>query len=249
MSRERVHPSESIEAFAMLSARLDHPFAERTAVLGSLELTEQAFAALQQTWAERLSQDRTGLGDRFVDAYSTALSHSVMPQPAVAERVSSEQATSPRDIPEPAKVIVPSFMQPPEPVNVPVQSPSRPSGFGETGPVDIQEVLKPSVPFDPHAPSKMIVATAKANPSEKAKASYGTETVELDISVFLRVRPPVPAHAEKTLPLDAPGSPAHSPPSESPGPSRRLVRFDPQTGTPLAVPYWQDLPGSQENKG
>jgi len=56
-----------------------------------------------------------------------------------------------------------------------------------------------------------------------------------DISAF------VPRPATPFSPAPTPSPPASAGPAEA-APRRRLIRFDPQTGQPLPVPTWVDLP-------
>jgi hypothetical protein len=113
----------------------------------------------------------------------------------------------------------------------------------ETAAVDFSELLKAAVPFDPSVPSKMAVATVppaiEAGPP-RAPKHESTETVEFDLSALLNGRAPVP--------FDKPGTRPSTAAPEVASPRRRLIRFDPQTGAPLAVPYWQELPAGEDKK-
>lgn len=136
----------------------------------------------------------------------------------------------------------------------------------ETGAIDVSELLKATVPFAPDAPSKMAVATVPHGPIEKAPRHESTETVEFDLSALLKERGPMPFQKPvarpKTLPLpiagrsggpESPVAPSPAAPQaaasvESMGVRRRLIRFDPQTGTPLLTPYWEELSDTDRKK-
>lgn len=261
----RRSPAESIESFAIVLAQLDDPFADRGAVFASEGITEQAFGVLQEQWAARLLHDTTDLRVRFADAYTAVRRPADSPlrsmEPAPSPAIQGEQTASEHAIPlhavlEPARLIVPSFMKPqepapsaPEPVQAPPAEPARAAHWAETGPIDLHQVLKPSVPFDASASSKMAVPTAPSASPPKTRSLDGTETVELDLVAFLRARkaapaPPAPARAAVT----SPAVPPVASPQETSSPRRRLIRFDPQTGAPLATPYWEDLPDEKRSR-
>jgi hypothetical protein len=92
-----------------------------------------------------------------------------------------------------------------------------------------------------------------SSPGIVSPARMPLETAEVDVSSLLR--PTVPFHPSgppaTAVAVPAVRSPA---PAQSPGSTgtveidlsamlrRRLVRFDPQTGAPLAAPYWEEIP-------
>ncbi len=261
-------PADSVGAFAALCAALDDPFADRPAVLGTCRLDEAGFARLQERWAERFIADVDGLGARFAEAYAAARAGGDSPSAAPVNEehaaIAMDQAPAAVDeipatdrapeaqapvssavAPEtPAPVeasraaVVPSFMKASPLAS---QAPRQPLST-ETLAVDFSELLKAAVPFDPSAPSKMAVATvpgAIPGGSPKAPKCESTETVEFDVATLLEGRAPVP--------FDKPVK-RQGVAQEAASPRRRLIRFDPQTGAPLAAPYWQELPAAEDEK-
>lgn len=229
MSPPIAAPADSVEAFAALCARLDNPFSPRTATLAEAGLSEEDFARLSQRWADRLSAGGIELGQVFAEAYAAAR----RPLPEASRDMDSalrepppEPAETPSlpGVPEPARLIVPSFMRAPEPApHAPLPAPelpanpSRAATWTETGPVDLHRISKPSVPFHAGGSSKMTVPTAPAATPQKARALDGTETVELrlspapgatqpsatvDLAAWIDPRPPQAFDTTATVALD-----------------------------------------------
>lgn len=71
----------------------------------------------------------------------------------------------------------------------------------------------------------------------KPAPAHLTETAAVDIAAIAR----------RVLAFEKPAA-TGAPPSAAPGPvsppTKRLVRFDPNTGAPLAEPYWEDIPAA-----
>lgn len=135
-------------------------------------------------------------------------------------------------------------------VATPARAPAQPF-TAETVEVDLAKILAGRVatmPFDPsRAPS---VSAPSAVPAARHELSGAT--MDIDVAALARKalaagpapqRPPVP-----NLPtLELSPSPPPVPPPAAP-PGKRLVRFDRQTGQPLAQPYWEDIPGAPNRK-
>lgn len=140
----------------------------------------------------------------------------------------------------------------------------------ETADIDISKLVKATVPFDPKAPPAqrpdpprpapppLDTGTTAFDVSEvlqrstppagaRPAAGFG-ETEEFSLASLLKSGPSLPFETPAT-PGDPPArasSPAPSPlaagasPSAPPG-HGRWIRFNPQTGEPLAAPYWEEL--------
>lgn len=66
-------PSQSIEAFGELMARLDDPFADRAEVLRTIALDEIAFQRLEERFARDLAAESEEPARRFGDAYEATV--------------------------------------------------------------------------------------------------------------------------------------------------------------------------------
>jgi hypothetical protein len=69
--RAATPPSDSIEHFATIAARLDHPFADRQAVLRAAGLDDELWGQLVEHWSARLgTPEGEALAERFGDVYA-----------------------------------------------------------------------------------------------------------------------------------------------------------------------------------
>jgi hypothetical protein len=149
-------------------------------------------------------------------------------------------------------------------------SPLTPFSTG-TAAIDVSKILKPAVPFEPGSP-RAAAATeprgaappppqasppAQASPPGGAQSASGTEEFNLD-ALMKRPRPvpfeaaaprqsapaatPEKPGAQRNTAIEQEAAAARRTAAQGTGPQRRLVRFDPQTGQPLAQPYWEELP-------
>lgn len=217
-----------VPAFARLTARLDDPFADRAAVLASTGLDEAGLRTLAAHVTVALREAPESLLRSFGDAYGETCADLARArrEPAPLRARDRHEAA---EVPDACEHRVPAM------VLVPV-APPAPS-YGEPGPIAEPVPLPPVV-----RPKPFLVGTA-------------------DISAFVpRAATPFVPAALPTAPT-APLPPVVRPPSSISGttdistfvpraatpfaqgaPRRRLVRFDPQTGQPLAEPRWEDLP-------
>ena len=128
---------------------------------------------------------------------------------------------------------VPTFMKEPAPPFVPAapswaaSTTAKPFALA-TAAIDVSEILKPAVPFDPGGPPATAAAVARLVTPSQARARMSAETTAVDVSKILGA----------AVPFGEKGAGAAV---------RRLVRFDPQTGQRLATPYWEELPTPEEN--
>lgn len=131
------------------------------------------------------------------------------------------------------------------------KSPKSPPAALDTGTVgfDASEILKRSVPFESAQSSarfggteeftlNSLLKTRPAVPFEKEPAPDKPPAPKPD-KPSAPDKPPAPEGARPVTPPAATVTPA---PPRGPG---RWIRFNPQTGEPLAVPYWEDLPGRE----
>lgn len=159
---------------------------------------------------------------------------------------------------EPRAALVPSFLKErpalssmvaprgAEPAPAAAPPASIPLG-NETTEINLAQILGGRLPFDPSKPSPASVPLVVPKP----KGPMSGETTDIDVAALARAAlafrpsPGGPSGGPRTAELPAPPVPPAPPASaanEGPVPGRRLVRFDPKTGTPLATPYWEDVP-------
>lgn len=196
MTADASSPMDSAEAFARLCATLDDPFADRAAVLDRAGLTENACALLQERWAARMAEEGAEeLAEEFCEAYAAARSG------ARKKTVGSEKQFSSADVSlvaaanpgleraedaRPASAPpadVPTFMQERSPVFEPVALGCAPTATAapapaistETGALDLRQLLKAPLPFDPNARDAAVVA--ERAPSHVLPAATGTSEV------------------------------------------------------------------------
>lgn len=136
----------------------------------------------------------------------------------------------------------------------------------ETTEIQIGALLRQAVPFDPHAKPGDEPVRAAATPSApsgpaapspdrpalKTASAAFTETEELNLKDLFKRGPavpfgapaPVPGTAELPTVVSSPAAPGAAPAPAAPAPTGRgrWIRFDTQTGEPLATPYWEALP-------
>lgn len=272
---ERADGATSVEAFGRLCAALDDPFADRSAVLAASGLNEQTLAAAYGRWSAALAADDGSLGERFANAYRGAREDETAALVDGTEDTAEDPQDSEDKSADPDLTVVrataetPSYLRPPTPVPPKPVPPAPAPRVGllpgvvgmstGTTEVNLDEILKKPVPFDPMAKSQLPPPESKEAKEAKAEAQKAQqaqgaqekprrdaalETVELDVVAILKERIPPQfqrAKPQKTTPL-----PAMPEPPAAKAPTGRLVRFDPQTGAPLAVPYWEEL--SPKNK-
>lgn len=154
-------PSDSIEHFATISARLDHPFADREAVLRTAGLDEELWGQLVEHWSARLATpEGEALAERFGDVYATerrphcepALAPAPLPLAASAAQAGPAWATAPTgSLPSGSptsrhplagttdvdwrsiRAATPFVVPPPEGVHLPPATPLPPPRVGELG--------------------------------------------------------------------------------------------------------------------
>lgn len=155
-----------------------------------------------------------------------------------ARSLSGQPAAPSLVVAPPALIPSPVALSPPTPGP---PSPALSAMASETAAIDVSLLLKQAVPFDPQAPSTL----PEPGPEVKLpdpRAGYSDETTEFNFSDILKMGAPVPFAVkppQETTDLSA---------VESPSQLRRLVRFDPQTGAPLALPRWEHLPATTTKK-
>lgn len=133
--------------------------------------------------------------------------------------------------PPAGRATVTSPPAPVPPASVPASAPPAPVPLA---PVPLAPV--PPAPVPPAGPPPPPLVPARPPP-----ASYG-ETTDVDIAAIARR---VTAFEKAPGAAPRPGAAAEGPvPSQGTAapPGKRLVRFDPNTGAPLATPYWEDVP-------
>lgn len=187
-------PRESVEAFALLRARLSDPFADRAAVLSEQGLDERACAAIEAEWSGRLAEGgpaALALAEAFGEVYSRAL---------VSGAGRREEARPP--LAEAFEAAAPA-----PPVAAPAAPP--PAVVAEAAPAPAPKPLAvPSFlkepPAPPSAAPSMAVAAAPppappaAAPAPQAAGGY-TGTAEVDIAAIF---------AKKSVPFDPSARPA-----------------------------------------
>lgn len=248
---------DTVEGFAALSASLDEPFADRARLLAAAGLDETDFSELAEHWLARLgagTPESDGLVERYAAAYAKRRRPEISRIPDDAKQGAPGAPSVPVYSPVQAHVSVPSGLVATAELKTPVDV-ARPQTqiSSETSDIDLSKVLSglsAKMPFDPSRPSAAAVPSFSPSP----KAPLSGETVDVNVADLARralsagppVRPPaapqsppgapqpanVPAHSTGDAPVHAPAAP----------PGKRLIRFDPQTGQPLATPQWVDLP-------
>lgn len=136
----------------------------------------------------------------------------------------------------------------------------------ETSSMNSEELMRAATPFmagKPGAPPA--VAVSPAPPPAAAKPSRLGSTADVDTAAIARRvlafeearSAPAQAASPQSAPPQAPSAPGASPqasapqaPGQAPSPPRppkpghtwMIVRFDPETGEPLAQPLWREIP-------
>lgn len=132
-----------------------------------------------------------------------------------------------------------AFGPPGAPASAPTASPNAPA------PPAVQPAAPPPVFAPVPAPPAVQPAAPPPGPQPppvqvKPAPAHLTETASVDIAAIARRVLAFEKPAATGAPAPSPGSGA--PPAAAAPPGRRLVRFDPNTGAPLAEPYWEDIP-------
>jgi hypothetical protein len=112
-----------------------------------------------------------------------------------------------------------------------------------TAPVDISKLVRAAMPFGPgNSGTAQSAARLPPEPKSLSTASGFGETEEVNLVALMKRLPPLPFEepAPKPTAVTLPAVPEEG--SLSPAPQRRLVRFDPQTGKPLGMARWEDVP-------
>ena len=124
----------------------------------------------------------------------------------------------------------------------PVEPRVRAGSSTETTAVDVSKILRTSVPFAAPSTSAATSAPSKGGAPAGPASGFG-ETEELDLGALMRQGPAVPFGGAHVAQGDAGGAKPAAPGQGSFATMRagRWVRFDPQTGQPLAEPRWEDL--------
>lgn len=130
------------------------------------------------------------------------------------------------------------------------ESPPLPRVSTETTELDLAAIFRVAGPFPPSS-----VAADKSLPDDLEKkelpgaasaAAPSTpdfgETEEFSLASLLKSRPPVPFDKQAAEPAKTTALPAVGPVLASPHGHGRWIRFNPQTGEPLATPFWEELP-------
>lgn len=207
-----------VEVFAGLLARLDHPFADRAAILSQADLTERSCEAIAAVWRARFAEPSSGeLVERFAAAYAHART--------------ALRSGQPTALPLPDASVLRATH-------------AKGAAPGAAGPAETAElttfVPTSALPFtsDPALPPR-IAAKGEA-PSPKRTS----DTEPLDPSEVLAINPLPFRSPQEPVPL--PSGPTSPPPAPPRAPEttlasgRWLIRFDPETGEPLREPYWTD---------
>jgi hypothetical protein len=246
-----------VDLFAELMVRLDDPFEERSVVLATEGLDEDQASSLVASWRLRFDRDATGgLVASFADAYAgrraareaQRRSGTYGGAPAdrdgghAGPRFLNDDAQSFRD--EAAKVAVSAeeASPPPRPAAAPMppqqrafEQPTFATAKTASAPADATAditalVPRHTLPFTAAGPGALAAPLGSPKPVPQPSPSEPRTTVDLTAQVAL---------VQAAMPFAIP--PAAVPPSPPPA-ARRLIRFDPQTGQPLPVPIWVDVP-------
>lgn len=221
-------PGESIEAFAVLRARLVDPFAERAVVLREEGLDERALAGLEATWSARLAAGDAAaeeLARAFGEAFSNARAKSGGSEPgartALAEAFSgvTSAAESAAPVIEAAPVAAeptpvqptyaqPSYAKPTFAQPTPGQEPAAKPAFAQ--PTYAQQA--PQQPtFAQQAPSPP--AAAQQAPSPPAVAPEYTATAGIDLGAIMKKVVPFDPFAKPSVGAAAGGEEKVRPPA------------------------------------
>jgi hypothetical protein len=240
-----------IDRYATMLAHVTHYGPEkRGAVLERFGMDEASWRTLDAVWCKELEEvvrrQQANFAMQFASVFARTRTLLAKEQPPV-DRVGD----APRE-PEPPPLVAPSAepaVQPAQPLvpsykleqratpgltsfqpQPPAVMPS-PAAEDVAGTADISAfVPRAPLPFSPPASgAPPAVALAPAAPPEPPAGS-GTA----DVTSFV---------AQAAMPFGAPTPHPHAPPGDAPGnPRMRLIRFDPQTGQPLAEPRWVAMP-------
>lgn len=219
----RPNALDSIERFAELCRRLGDAFTARAVVLAEAGLDEASFVAIEQAWMRRLDGE---LAEQFIAAFSAG-----EPGPKASDQGADPWRRAAQSVPllyageACMRVVSTPVVAAPTPV-----SPSLPRA-----PFDVDRTQElpigapsPSTPFRAGAvrelepPAWHRAPDAMNTPFPESSDLDRTQTCLLDMRHL-------------------PALPFKQAPSEPP-PQKRLHRFDPQTGLPLPVPVWVELP-------
>lgn len=239
------HPAfGDVDVYADVMAGVRDPYADRSAVLAQATLTVGALAELRDHWCARFAtgEGAPALRARFEQVFTATQ----------AVRKAAREAA-----PASADGMVPT----PPPTRVePSAARETAPGAGEQGAgqeCQLPTFLKVAPPADqasaPTAPARAWLPVLPDPPAT-------TETLVLDpVAIFAGISAKMPFDPRR---LSAAAVPSAMPPAGrtqsgqtleldptalgATPPRKRLVRFDPQTGRPLATPHWEDLPSSSD---
>ena len=222
-------PAESIESFARLCARLGDVFAPRAALLTEVGLDEAGFRRIERAWMSRLDEP---LAQRFAAAFAAPGQSATAAEPApqawreAARSVPLLCAGDTAPLPDAGR---------PE-----VLADRDPMPFADTAPIDVDQTLElpigrpaPSLPFRP-APAAGHEAGLQERHARTPPASPPHLGAANENAADQTLACPLDAHQRAALPFQKAPS--------APPPRGRLHRFDPQTGLPLPVAVWVELP-------
>lgn len=134
----------------------------------------------------------------------------------------------------------PSYLKAPSPAEP--ANPGAGSLATGTGEVDIAAIFRAAVPFGKGTGAAMIDVAAQSAPPEPG-GDEGSPAPEPSTD------PPVPGFGQtETFEMGDLLKRGPAVPFRPRG-RGRWVRFNPQTGEPLAAPYWEELPGVEEGQG
>ncbi len=251
----------SVERYAALCAALAAEPTAAEATFSEYGLSNPALrATVDRQMQARLARDPAAM-EQWRAAYArhgAQRAQAAVPGPSVVAAAAPKHVTRPMAaVPEPA----------PEPLpfdagakSAPLPSRGMQVQSGMTGDVDMSAIVRKVLAFgppgapasaptaSPNAPAPPAVQPAAPPPGPqpppiqvKPAPAHLTETASVDIAAIARRVLAFEKPAATGAPAPAPGSGA--PPAAAAPPGRRLVRFDPNTGAPLAEPYWEDIPG------
>ncbi|EYF08190.1 putative exported protein [Chondromyces apiculatus DSM 436] len=235
--------SVKLERYAEVLAHILHYRAEDLfEVLARLGVPADSWHAVDAAWTAELAlgikRQQRDQALRFSATFAKTrerLARTALP-------LASLGAPAPRDTPVPP--------DPPRPLSS-LPGPSEAPSPWAARPASVQPTFTPAPPVLPPPPSPPFqppVIVTPVPPPLGAPSSLAALRDTADISGSVP-RQPLPFVQAKSTPASSPPSPAllQTPlppvePTQAPPPGKRLMRFDPQTGQPLATPIWVDAP-------
>jgi len=213
-----------VERFAALCALLDDGFASRAEILAAARLDDATWQQLRAEWLTRFAGPvAPQLALQFSRAYAHARRHP-------GYLALPEGAPTPRNAAPAGMEVGDAGADGDSPVEAPDTDPADRTAAGAF------PLAGPAVPFMVPPPWLPASAPSPTEPPRHPQVAAAVDPTDVTL-------PCVPPPPEAVLPFAAPAPGA--------GRGMRLVRFDTQTGAPLATPYWVDdtTPGSADRPG